>query len=392
MEWVPETKAADPEAEADRCEREELAASVLASILATVPDAMIVIDEKGIIRSFSAAAERTFGYSAAEACGRNVRMLMPAPAREMHDAYIARYIATGETRIIGTGRVVTGQRRDGSIFPMEIAVGEAHSSERRLFTGFIRDLTERQRTERRIEELQAELVHISRLSEMGQMVSALAHELNQPLAAVSNYVQASQRLLAMGGEAGIEKAAGALEKAVTQTARAIQIIRRLRDFVKKNEAEQRPHDLAKIVEEASALALIGSKERDVRVTLTASSALPSVLVDKVQIQQVVVNLIRNAIEAMETSERRELVVEIAASQDQEGMLSVRVADTGPGLAPEVAGKLFQPFVTTKAQGMGVGLSICRSIIEAHGGTLRASPNPGGGAVFSFTVPVAGEEA
>jgi len=247
--------------------------------------------------------------------------------------------------------------------------------------------------ERRIAELQAELVHISRLSEMGQMVQALAHELNQPLAAVSNYIQASQRLLAMGES---EKAASALEKAASQTARASQIIQHLRDFVKKNGAEQQPHDLVTILEEASALALIGAKERGVRVTFQTAPALPAVTVDKIQIQQVIVNLIRNAVEAMETCERRELSLEILPVPEKMGgegieageMVMVRVADTGPGLAAEVAERLFQPFVTTKAQGMGVGLSICRSIIEAHGGTLKAESNPGGGTVFSFTVPVA----
>ena len=167
----------------------------LRSILDTAPDAIIVIDDRGIMESFSPAAERLFGISAAEAIGQNVNILMPSPYQERHDGYIQHYLDTGERRIIGIGRIVVGQRKNGSTFPMELSVGEARVNGRRLFTGFIRDLTERQLTENRLQELQTELLHVSRLTDVGQMASALAHELNQPLAAMVNYVQASRRLL-----------------------------------------------------------------------------------------------------------------------------------------------------------------------------------------------------
>src|SRR5215475_11372919 len=211
----------------------------LASILDTVPEAMIVIDEDGIMQSFSPAAERLFGYSAAEMIGKNVKMLMPSPYRENHDGYIEQYLRTGQRRIIGIGRVVVGERKDGSTFPMELAVGEMRSSNQRFFTGFIRDLTERQQTEARLQELQSELVHISRLTAMGEMASALAHELNQPLTAIANYLKGSQRLLA--DEPGDRPAMlrDALDKAADQAMRARQIIRRLRDFVARGEAERR---------------------------------------------------------------------------------------------------------------------------------------------------------
>ena len=357
----------------------------LRSILDTVPDAMIVIDDRGIIQSFSAAAERLFGYQAAEVCGQNVKMLMPSPHHENHDAYLARYRATGERRIIGIGRVVAGRRKDGGSFPMELAVGEV-AGPRPLFTGFVRDLTERQQSERRLQELQAEISHISRLSEMGQMASALAHELNQPLTAAGNYLQAARRLLARKDDASFERAMTALDSAGTQIIRTAQIIRRLRDFVKKTEATQQAEDMLKLVEEASALALIGAKEQGVKVQFHVLPGSGSAVIDKIQIQQVLVNLLRNAVEAMETSDRRELMVELADGED--AFLRISVADTGPGIAPEVAERLFQPFVTTKTQGMGVGLSICRSIVEAHGGRLWAESNPGGGTVFHFTVPTA----
>jgi len=357
----------------------------LRSVLDTVPDAMIVIDERGIVQSFSAAAERLFGYGADEVRGRNVSMLMPSPHRENHDEYLARYRATGERRIIGIGRIVTGRRKDGSTFPMELAVCETNGPTR-LFTGFVRDLTERQRTNRRLQELQAELSHISRLSEMGQMASALAHEINQPLTAAANYLQAGRRLLARDDEASAERANTAFESAGAQVNRAGQIIRRLREFVKKDDGAQCEEDVLKMVEEASALALIGAKERGVKVQFDAASDLGCAVVDKIQIQQVLVNLMRNAMEAMEASPRRELMVEMATVED--ALLRISVIDTGPGIAPEVAERLFQPFVTTKVQGMGVGLSICRSIIEGHGGRLWTEANPEGGTVFRFTIPAA----
>jgi len=368
----------------------ELAAALLEreahlrSILDTIPDGMVVIDDRGIIQSFSATAERMFGFTAEEVCGRNVNMLMPSPYRESHDGYISRYLATGERRIIGLGRVVTAQRKDGSTFPIELAVGEVKADGHRLFTGFLRDLTERQRTLRRLQELQSELAHVSRLTEMGQMASALAHELNQPLTAATNYLEAAQLLFAGGSSAAIERSARVVDNALGQVGRATQIIRRLREFVRKGETQQRAESIGKIIEEAAALALIGAKERGVKVQLQSAPQLPDVLIDKVQIQQVVVNLMRNAIEAMELSHRRELTISAAINED--GTVVISIVDTGPGIAPEVAARLFQPFVTTKAQGMGVGLSICRSIVEAHNGKLWAEPNPDGGTVFRFTVP------
>ena len=237
----------------------------LQSILDTVPEAMIVIDERGIMQSFSSAAERLFGYQAAEAIGQNVEILMPAPYRENHDGYLQRYMDTGERRIIGIGRVVVGQRKDGSTFPMELAVGEMKSGDRRFFTGFIRDLTERQQTEARLQELQSELVHISRLTAMGEMASTLAHELNQPLSAIANYLRGSRRLLEGAGDEKSAAMRDALDKAADQAMRAGQIIRRLRDFVSRGESEQRVESITKLVEEASALALVGVKDRGIRV-------------------------------------------------------------------------------------------------------------------------------
>lgn len=357
----------------------------LQSILDTVPEAMIVIDERGNMQSFSSAAERLFGYRAEEALGQNVKILMPTPYRENHDGYLHRYMTTGERRIIGIGRVVVGQRRDGSTFPMELAVGEMKSGDRRFFTGFIRDLTERQKTEARLQELQSELVHISRLTAMGEMASTLAHELNQPLSAISNYLKGSSRLLEGTRDEKSMTIRDALEKAADQAMRAGQIIRRLRDFVSRGESERRVESITKLVEEASALALVGVQDRGIRVQFRFNPGVDLVLADRVQIQQVLLNLIRNAMDAMETSPSRELIVGIEAAGD--GYVRISVADSGSGIAPEVAAQLFQPFITTKSQGMGVGLSISRTIIEGHGGRIWAEPNPTGGTIFYFTLAV-----
>jgi two-component system, LuxR family, sensor kinase FixL len=361
----------------------------LKSILDTIPDAMVVIDERGIMRSFSSAAERLFGYAAEEVIGQNVKMLMPSPYREGHDGYIERYLSTGERRIIGVGRVVVGERKDGSTFPMELAVGEMRSNDRRFFTGFVRDLTERQKTETRLQELQSELVHISRLTAMGEMASTLAHELNQPLAAITNYLKGSKRLLEANDPASAAMIRDAVDKAGEQALRAGQIIRRLRDFVSRGESEKKVESLPKLIEEASALALVGAKEQGIRVRIDLDRRLDLVLVDKVQIQQVLLNLIRNAIDAMAGGKNRNLTI---WTQGVEGrMVRVSVADTGSGIPPEMSVRLFQPFITTKSDGMGVGLSISKTIVETHGGRIWVEPNAGGGTIFHFTLRLVSAE-
>jgi two-component system, LuxR family, sensor kinase FixL len=359
----------------------------LRSILETVPDSIIVIDQRGFIASFSPSAERQFGYVAAEVIGKNVSTLMPTPYREAHDGYLHRYLTTGERRIIGIGRIVVGRRKDGSTFPMELAVGEVVLGPVRQFIGFIRDLTERQRTERRLQEVQAELMHVSRLSAMGQMGAALAHELNQPLTAIINYCQAGRRLSETSAGQIPARVGEIMEKAAQQANRAGQIIRRLRQFVEKGSTEHRPEDVNKVVEEASALALVGAKETGIRVSLALSADLPPVAIDKIQVQQVVLNLVRNAVEAMTQSPERNLTI---ATERAEANIAVSVSDTGPGLAEPVMRQLFQPFVTTKEKGMGIGLSICRSIIDAHGGRISAHANATRGTRFVFTLPIATE--
>ncbi len=362
----------------------------LQSILETIPDAMIVIDGNGIMQFFSSAAERQFGYSEQEAIGQNVSILMPNPDRSRHDGYMARYRSTGERHIIGIGRIVTGQRKDGTTFPMHLSIGEMQSGGMPYFTGFVRDLTEHQQTQARLQELQSELVHVSRLSAMGEMASALAHELNQPLAAISNYMKGSRRLLAASSDPNRPKLENALDRAAEQAIRAGQIIRRLRDFVSRGESEKRVESLSKLIEEAGALGLTGAREQGVQLRFNLNPDHDLVLVDRVQVQQVLVNLFRNALEAMAQSPQRELIA--ANTQAADDMIEIEVSDTGSGFRENVKQNLFQTFFTTKETGMGVGLSISRSIIEAHGGRMWAEANPSGGATFRFTLPAASSES
>jgi two-component system sensor kinase FixL len=355
----------------------------LKSVLETVPDAMIIIDTDGIMHSFSATAETLFGFKAAEVVGKNVSMLMPEPHRSRHDSYIHRYLSTGEKRIIGLGRLVVGMRSDGSTFPMELTVGEMRSGERRFFIGFVHDITERQKTQQRLQDLQAELVYMSRFTALGEMASTLAHELNQPLTAAANYLGGARRLLDGGLDADLAMVRGAIDNAADQALRAGQIIKRLREFVARGESDRQAEHIRKLIEDAAALALVGARQSGAHVSLSFDPAADLVLVDKIQIQQVVHNLMRNALEAMQEVSRREL--RVVTRRIDGGMVEVMVADTGPGIAPQIAAKLFQPFMTTKPHGMGVGLSISRTIVEAHGGRLWAEDNPGGGTVFRMTL-------
>ncbi len=374
-------------------EREER----LRSITQTAPDAIVIIDERGIIDTVNPAAERLFGYSAAELVGRNVKILMPSPHREAHDSHLARYRETGEKRVIGIGRVVVGTRKDGTTFPARLAIGEIALGQGRLFTGFLHDITERENIQRRAGILQQELMHASRLSALGEMASGIAHELNQPLTAVMNYTRAARRRLdgARPGAAPHDAAppdtapiVDLVDKAGGQAERAAEIIRRLRTFIKKDDSERRFESINAVVEEAAALALIGASDRRIELIFALEDALPPVLIDRIQVQQVVLNILRNAIEAFEGPGARKVRVATGAAGRRE--VQVEIGDNGPGLAPGIADDPFRPFQTTKEDGVGIGLAISRTIIDDHGGRLWAESPPEGGAVFRFSLPAGGE--
>jgi two-component system sensor kinase FixL len=362
----------------------------LRSILATVPDAMVIIGEKGIILSFSAAAEKMFGYAESEVLGENVSMLMPSPDRERHDGYLRNYIETGVRKIIGIGRVTTGRRRDGNTFPMELSVGEAWVEGKRIFTGFVHDITQRQQVQLTLQDLQSELAHVGRVSEMGTLASSLAHELNQPLTAIASYSEGLADLLAADLDAEkVELARETLKEVASEAVRAGEIVRRMRDFMSHGQTEHKVENLPQLVTEANALALVGSREHGIDVQVRLDPNASEVFVDRVQIQQVLLNLIRNAIEAMMDSPVRSL--NVSSSAGPGGLVTVGVEDTGSGISETVAPQLFQPFVTSKQNGMGIGLSICRTIVEAHGGRIWSEPARDQGTIFRFTLPSAQDD-
>ncbi|HLA03344.1 MAG TPA: PAS domain S-box protein [Aestuariivirga sp.] len=358
---------------------------ILQAVYDTSLDAIIVIDERGLMRSFNKVAEKLFNYAANEVLGKNIKLLMPPYFANQHDGYLERYLHTGEKRIIGIGRVVTGQKKDGSSFPLELAIGEARIAAQRFFVGFIRDLSERQQIEQRVHELQEELIHASRLASLGEISSMVAHEVNQPLSASGTYLEVARELLASERKDSLPGGLKAIEQAAAQIRRVGDTVRRIREFARKKTPDLALEDVNRIIEEANAIAAVGTKAKHIRTIFDLSSAHPQTKVDRIQIQQVIMNLVRNAIDAMTDYDRRELVLQSRINET--GLIEVSVIDSGPGVTEAAAKRLFTPFMTTKKGGTGLGLAICRTIVEAHGGKLWYEKSPLGGAAFKFTLPV-----
>jgi two-component system sensor kinase FixL len=235
-----------------------------------------------------------------------------------------------------------------------------------------------------LQELHAELLHVSRLSAVGQMAAMVAHELNQPLTAISNYMEAAATLLDRGGELPIARVRGAVSRAGEQAVRAGQIIHQLRGFASRGDSEKRIEAVSPLVREAAELALLGTKQRGVSIRVEENLEGIVILADKIQIQQVLLNLLRNAVEAVADQEHRDVTL---ITETHDGMVRISVIDNGPGLPDDVKARLFQPFVSTKKTGMGMGLLICHNIVTAHDGRLWAEANPAGGTIFRLTLPV-----
>lgn len=367
-------------------ERSGVSEARFESLLDTAADGIIVIDELGRMLAFNKSCEALFGFSAAEAVGQNVKLIMPPSYADAHDGYMENYRRTGHRKIIGIGREVAGRHKDGTVFPVELSVGEAATSEGRQFIGVLRDLRPRKAVELRVSQLQAQIMHMTRLSAMDEMGAAMAHELNQPLTALMLYMQAviRQARAAPAAPTG-EKVLGVLEKALAEAERAAGIIQRMRQMVEKREPERTRIDLHDLVDEVIDLSDFVAQGSTVTIRRRYRDQHKVVDVDPIQIQQIIVNLLRNAVEVAKDSVERWVEVEIGGD---DRVATVSISDSGPGLSPEAAQTLFRTFTTTKKSGMGLGLAISRSIAQNHGGDLSALPGGNGrGATFTLSLPI-----
>lgn len=365
------------------------ASSEWKALLDAAVDAIIVIDHRGNIKTFNAAAEVIFGFTAQEVTGKNISHLMPEPYQREHDGYIENYLRTGDATIIGIGREAQAKRKDGSVFPIDLSVGEIPTDDQPKFVGIVRDLTERKQSEEEVYQTREKLAQFGRLSTLGEMAASLAHELNQPLTAIATYTQACQRLIESGKSDNAEILA-VLKKCNAQAQRAGEVIRRLRQFVRKREFGRQEVSCGEIIHDIAALAEVDARNSSIPLTIDVAEGLPKISVDAVQIQQVILNLIRNGIDAMMNMDQYGKGISVAVSKFEDNQVRIEVTDHGSGITKEAEEHIFQPFFTTKSSGMGLGLAICRSIIESHGGVLGFRRNPSGGTTFYFTLPAISE--
>ncbi|MGI9325269.1 MAG: two-component system sensor histidine kinase NtrB [Pseudomonadales bacterium] len=356
-------------------------------ILDAAVDAIITINANGTIQSVNRATLELFGFSAEELIGQPIETLIPLPHRAQHQGYIDHYLRTGEARIIGIGRELTAQKKDGTVFPMSLAISEINSDSGPYFAGIVRDLTDQKAALEALSEQRERLARVGRLSIMGEMTASIAHEINQPLTAISMYAQACVRLLE-NDRADQGKLRAALEKLNKQSLRAGAVIERIQRFVRNEDGQRETVDLNRLTEELGLLVSADARLHSIDLQFELEPDLPPVFCDPVQIQQVILNLVRNAIDAMYTincANGNRILVTTRRLGAKGVALSVR--DCGTGIAEDQQGKVFTAFHSTKAEGMGMGLSICRSIIQAHLGKLTFTNNADYGCTFTLTLPL-----
>lgn len=356
----------------------------LHSVIETAPTAIITIGTNGVIRSFSPSAEKLLGHKATDVIGRNIRVLMPSPYCAEHDRYIKRYLETGETRIIGHKRRMLALHKNGMALPVALSIGEFAQHGERLFVGFMEDITAEEEAKRRLNDIQEELQQVSRVSVVGEMSAAIAHELNQPLTAAASFAGAAEMILDRQEHGQSTAVRDNLRRSIGEIHRAGQLLRRIRNFLTSGRPEKSPHNVNDVVREAVALTFLSTHRDSATYRLDLANRVPPVPLDRIQIQQVIVNLVRNAIEALKDSPQKEVSLQTLATDKY---VEIRVADTGDGVHENLKERMFQPFVSGRKNGMGLGLSICRTIVEGHGGEIDAWPNTPHGTVFAFRLPL-----
>jgi len=362
-----------------------MVAAEFQALLDAAVDAIVVIDVQGLIITFNRAAERMFGYTATDVLGKNVSLLMGEPYRSEHEQYVARYVETGDAHIIGKGRDVEARRANGEVFPVSLAVGEAVHGDKRRFVGIVRDLSAQRAAEQSTRALEVKLAHVGRFNLMGEMAAGIAHEINQPLSAIATYAQAGKRVL-HGSSPDIAMLTDICTKIDDQARRAGQVIDNLRKFIRKQDVETQSLDVNSIVDDVLSLVEVDAHSEGIPVRVRTSKGLPRVRADAVQLQQVLLNLTRNSVDAMRGGLGKERGIIIATERAPAGCVRIRVTDHGHGVSPQLGENIFHPFVTTKRDGLGVGLAISKTIVQSFGGTLGYSENPAGGAIFMVELP------
>jgi len=363
----------------------EDATAPLDALMTAAADAIIIIDDSGVILRFNPAAETLFGYPADTVVGRNVNMLMPQPQSERHDDYIRHYLATGEARIIGKGREVTGLRSDGTSFPMHLSVGEIRRSEGSRFIGIVRDLSEFRATQEQVRRLEEQLLHADRLVILGELTAGIAHEINQPLTAIAAYADAGCALIHREGDAQRQDMHSICERIGEQSRRAAEVVQRLRKLVRSGTVGRARHDVNKIITNVLLLFEYEVKKQNIEIIFEPLESLEKLFVDDIQIQQILVNLVKNGIDAIAAAGIQDgrVVIEITRQEDD---VLIGVSDNGPGVTAADRARMFDAFFTTKPKGVGLGLAICKSIAAAHGGSLHYAAAPGGGSRFTLSLP------
>ena len=357
----------------------------LQALLDAAVDGIVVIDHAGSIQSFNRAAQGLFGYLSEEVVGRNVSVLMTDEDRATHDAHLARYLESRVPHIIGKGRAVNARRKDGTVFPASLSVGLVTGENPPRFVGFIHDITAQRQTDTEAHRLQDRLMHVSRLATVGEMASGIAHELNQPLAAIATYAHACDRLLGIP-DPEIDEVRVALQQIAEQAVRAGDIIRKLRSLAKTEESQRTAVDVNAVIEELTDLIQSDAKAHGVQYWRELAPNLPKVVLDRSQIQQVVLNLVRNALEALALGQLDTAQILITTRCNRDGDVEIAICDTGPGVDSALVHKIFDPFCSTKPTGTGLGLPISRTIVGTHGGALEYQPNIPAGACFIVKLP------
>jgi two-component system sensor kinase FixL len=362
-----------------------MVAAEFQALLDAAVDAIVVIDERGDILTFSRAAERMFGRAAADVVGKNVNILMAEPHRSRHDGYMQRYAETGEPHIIGKGREVDALRANGEVFPVSLAVGEARDGGKRRFVGIIRDLSAQRAAEQHSRSTEVKLAHVGRFNLMGEMAAGIAHEINQPLAAIATYAQAGKRVLQQATP-DVAMLADICNKIDDQARRAGQVIANLRKFIRKQEIETRSLDVNRVVADVMTLIEADARSEGIAVHVRTRDDLPAVRADALQLQQVLLNLTRNSVDAMRGGLGKDRGIVIATGPGERSGVRITVTDHGHGVSPQLGDNIFHPFITTKRDGLGVGLAISRTIVQSYGGALTYADNPAGGSIFTIELP------